>query len=194
MKTSKWVIAAAGGLFLAACIPSVNPFYTSKDIVFEQKLVGCWQDKEAKDNPQTWTFEAGPEKSYKLTVVEDGGDKSGEFSAHLFSLKQTLSLDIVPTDCKYATNIAGITEASMFPGHLLFKVAAIQPELKLAVTDYEWLEKFLEKNPNALAHHLEDKRILLTASTSELQQFILAHVGEGELFKDPGVMERKPAK
>lgn len=193
MKTSKLVIAAAGGLFLAACIPSVNPFYTSKDVVFEQKLVGRWQDRESKDNPQIWTFEAGSEKSYKLTVIEDG-DKTGEFSAHLFILKQTQFLDIVPTDCKYATNSSSLVEASMFPGHLLFKVVTIEPELKLATSDYDWLEKFLEKNPNALAHHLEDKRILLTASTSDLQQFILAHQGENELFKEPGVLERKAAK
>jgi hypothetical protein len=193
MKKSNLVVAVASGLFLAACIPSVNPFYSSKDVAFDQKLIGRWQDKEVKDNPAVWTFEAGDDKSYKLTVVEDG-DKSGEFNAHLFKLKESQFLDIIPTDCKYATNSASIVEASMFPGHLLFKVVAIEPELKLATCDYDWLEKFLEKSPSALAHHIEDKRILLTASTSELQQFILAHQGETELFKEPGVMERKPAK
>jgi hypothetical protein len=81
----------------------------------------------------------------------------------------------------------------MFPGHLLFRVLAIEPELKLAACDYDWLEKYLDTHPHSLAHHKEDKRLLLTASTSELQRFMLAHLGKGELFQEPGEMVRKSA-
>jgi hypothetical protein len=190
MKRTKWIVAATVGLALVGCIPSVNPFYTPKDVVFEQRLLGRWQEKDKKESPNVWTFEAGSEKDYKLTVIEDDG-KTGEFSAHLFTLKHSQFLDIIPTDCKYATNNASLVDASMFPGHLLFKITEIQPELKLAVCDFDWLEKFLDKHPKALAHHTEDKQILLTASTSALQHFVLAHLATGELFKEPTVMERK---
>ena len=79
---------------------------------------------------------------------------------------------------------------------LIGRVSQIEPELKLALFDFDWLEKFLEENPGALAHHLEkpdgkDGRIVLTASTSELQSFVLAHRGEGELFKKPGEFVRQ---
>jgi len=39
----------------------------------------------------------------------------------------------------------------MFPGHLLLRASQLEPELKLAFLDFGWLEKFLEKNPKALA-------------------------------------------
>ena len=52
----------------------------------------------------------------------------------------------------------------MFPGHLLFRVVQVEPELKLAVFDYDWLQNYLDKHPNSLAHHREDKSIVLTAS------------------------------
>jgi hypothetical protein len=73
MKTRILIFIAAGGLVLAACIPSVHPFYNDKDVVFEPRLAGQWQEKEKKDPPQVWKFEAGPDKSYKLNVTEEHG-------------------------------------------------------------------------------------------------------------------------
>jgi hypothetical protein len=63
--------------------------------------------------------------------------------------------------------------------------------LKVASTDFGWLEKHLTASPKALAHHVEDKRLLLTADTRALQRFVLKHLGDGELFEKPTVMVRK---
>ena len=79
----------------------------------------------------------------------------------------------------------------MFPGHLLVRVSQLEPELKLAFFDFDWLQKYLEKNPKALAHHQEGDRIVLTAGTRDLQKFVLKHLGEGELFEKPGAMVRQ---
>jgi hypothetical protein len=61
----------------------------------------------------------------------------------------------------------------------------------LTFSDFDWLEKFPEKNPQALAHHVEEKRIVLTADTRDLQKFVLQHLGQGELFAKPAGMIRK---
>jgi hypothetical protein len=73
----------------------------------------------------------------------------------------------------------------MFPGHLLIHVPQIEPTLKLAPFNFDWLEKFLENNPKALEHHQEGDRIILTADTSALQNFVLQHLGTNELFQAP---------
>lgn len=182
----------AVALLVGACIPSVNPFYTAKDVVFESGLVGEWQVKEGADEPQLWKFEKDKSNSYKLTVTEKDG-KQGEFSAHLFTLKGNYFLDLIPSDCNYATNQAGLVAAAMFPGHLLARVPQLGPELKLAFSNYDWLEKYLKANPKAIGHRVEDRGILLTADTSELQKFILKHMGTNELFTAPGELVRLPA-
>ena len=192
-KRSLAVIAAAA--LVGACIPSVNPFYTGNDVVFDTRLVGDWQEKGTANEPEVWKFTKSGTNGYALTIVEKHG-KEGSFDARLFKLKDELFLDIIPTDCEYATNQADMVAASMFPGHLLIRVPQIEPELKLALFDFDWLEKFLEENPAALAHHVEkpdgkDGRFVLTASTSELQSFVLAHLGEGELFQKPGEFVRR---
>jgi hypothetical protein len=190
MKTQNLIIVAGAAVMFCSCIPSVNPFYTDKDVVFDNRLLGEWREKDSKEEPQVWKFEKADDKAYKLTVIEKG-NKEGKFSAHLFKLKDHSFLDLIPTDCNYATNQADLVGFSMFPGHLLFRVSQFEPELKLAAFDFDWLEKYLKKNPKALAHHMEDDSIVLTAGTRDLQKFVLKHLVEGELFNTPGVMVRK---
>src|SRR5215831_13911553 len=139
MKRRNAVVLAAITVVLASCIPSVNPFYTDKDVVFEGKLLGEWQEKEKSDEPQVWKFEEGKDKAYKLTVTEKEG-KQGEFEAHLFKLKQDYFLDI--TASEIGTNVADLIKASLISGHLLLRISQFEPELKLAMTDVDWLDKY----------------------------------------------------
>jgi hypothetical protein len=189
MKKRNLIAIGAAAILLAACIPSVNPFYGEKDVVFDPHLVGEWQEKGKTNEPEVWKFEQSTNNDYKLTVTEEG--KTGEFSARLFNLKGERFLDVIPTDCKFDDKQAYLVAYSMFPGHLLMRVGQIEPELKLAVSDYDWLEKFLQKNPKAVGHHLESERIILTADTPDLQKFVLKHLGTNELFKEYGEMVRR---
>jgi hypothetical protein len=196
MKKQNLIAFAAVAILLAACIPSVNPFYTDKDVVFDQHLIGEWVDKSNPDALTTWKFEQATNRGFLLTVTGEG--KMGEFSAHLFKLKQEQFLDIIPYDWSYPTNQSDIITASMFPGHLLLHVAQIEPVLKLSFCNFDWLGSYLEKNPKALAHHVEspentvkEARLILTADTADLQKFVLKHLGTNELFRDYSSMTRQ---
>lgn len=187
MKTRNLIAISAAVILLAACIPSVNPFYQDKDVVSDPHLNGEWQD--GSDEREVWAFEQTTNKSYILTVTEQG--KTGKFSAHLFKLKDAQFLDLTPADCDYATNQVELVAFSMFPGHLLMRVAQIEPELKMAGWDYDWLGKYLETNSTAIGYHRESDRVVLTDSTENLQNFVLKHMGTNELFKEFGTMVRK---
>src|SRR5207302_10821506 len=116
------ITLAAVAVLLAGCIPSINPFYTNKDVVFEPKLLGAWREKEKTDEPVVWKFEEGKDKAYELTVTEKEG-KQGKFEAHLFKLKQQYFLDIIATEI--GSNVSDTVTASLIPGHLLFRVPQI---------------------------------------------------------------------
>ncbi|HEY5043865.1 MAG TPA: hypothetical protein VIK53_17980 [Verrucomicrobiae bacterium] len=171
-------------VLLCSCVPSVNPFYTDKDVVTDPRLPGVWQEA-GNDKPSVWKFEAGETNSYKLTVTEDTG-KTGEFNAHLFKLGEEHFLDLIPTGCDYATNQAELVGVAMIPGHLLVRCSPGESKMHLALCDPDWLKKFLGKNPNAIAHRNDEDLIVLTAETDALQQFVLNHLGKDELFSDGG--------
>lgn len=191
MKKRCLIAVTAAAVLLSACIPSLKPFYTEKDVVFEAGLLGEWRANDAKEDQEVWKFEKTDGKAYQLTTVEKDG-RQGSFKAHLFKLKQEYFLDLIPVKIDYATNQASLAACAMHPGHLLFRVPQIAPELKIAATDYVWLGKFLKANPKSLAHHgEEDDGILLTADTKSLQGFVLQHLGERELFCQPSVLVRQ---
>lgn len=190
MKKRYAIALAACVLALAACIPSLHPFYSDKDVVFEPRLVGEWLEKDKADNPQSWRFEKGDENAYKLLVTESDG-KTGEFAAHLFKLQEQLFLDLTPSEINFATNQSDLVSMCLIVGHMLVRVPQLEPSLQLAFIDTDWLEKYLEAHPESLAHQKEKDRLVLTAQTTELQQFVLQHLGAGELFQKPGEMIKK---
>jgi len=191
MKTRNLFAIFGMAVLATACIPSVNPFYTEKDVVFDARLLGKWEAKGDTNDVTTWTFEKSADKAYKVVVTEKD-NKQGVLEGNLFKMGDHLFLDLIPADCKFAPEQADIVAAAMFPGHLLLCVPKVEPTLQLAFCDYDWLEKYLEAHPEALAYHAEDKRVVLTAKTEELQAFVKRHLTE--MFQQPEELTREPAK
>jgi hypothetical protein len=176
---------------IAACVPSVNPFYTDKDVITDPRLLGAWEESDKTNNPETWMFEDAPSNAYTATYTENDG-KTGKFEAHLFKIADTTFIDLTPAECNYATNQTFLINASMIPGHLLMRVKVSADKLTVATINPDWLQKFLEKNPNAIAHRIDHDAIFLTAETGALQKFILKHSGTNELFGEDGDYIRPP--
>lgn len=164
------------GLLLAvsACVPSLHPLYTEKDAVFEPALLGEWVEAKS-DSKSTLTFIKSADKEYKLISADEKATSS--FIAHLVKLGEKLFLDIngdSSVDCR----------TSAMPVHMFFLVSQTEPTLRMWDFNDKWLEEFLKKNPAALKHEIVDSDVVLTASTRELQSFVLRHVNTKEAFAD----------
>ena len=86
MKTKNLVGIAASIVLFGACVPSVNPYYAEKDIIFDARLVGEWQSKDSSDR-QCWKFEKSGDNAYKL-VVTDKDQKRGDYREPNYQFKQ----------------------------------------------------------------------------------------------------------
>lgn len=174
---------------LGGCVlPSLHPLYSDKDIVFEEKLLGNWRSCSSKE---MWLFEKGSEpNSYNLTGTDTDG--SGKFIAHLVAIDDMLFLDLFPGEPE-SLKSCSLWRYSICPLHLFIKVDQIEPTLKIRMMNPEKMQKLLENDPNLLKHEIlekNDNRIVLTASTAELQKFMRAYGNSDELFGD--VAEFKP--
>jgi hypothetical protein len=202
MKT-KLPFALCLALLLPGCVPSVNPLYTSKDLVFDPALVGVWSEENDKE---TWSFQKAGEKKYLLKHTDDEG-QVGEFDAHLLKLGKQLFLDLRVLDPGAKDDDLSMNNWARWtliirPGHLFLKVDQISPELQMRVMDPDALEKLLEKNPKAVRHERirfdprddDDKgQIVLTAETKDLQKFILKHMNDEKLFGEPSNLRKRDA-
>ena len=184
-------IALLGALLvLGGCVlTSVYPYYTAKDVAFEPKLVGRWNDA---DHPgatnKFWEFVRQETNSaYTLTVRD--GDEEKAYRAHFFRLKEWTFIDATPKE----------GHDDFIPPHYLLKVSQVEPTLKMAVLDYKWVQERLEEKPGMLRHTWVEKkpgqseggRLVLTADTADLQKFILKYAADTNAFSDEVVLTRQ---
>ena len=176
-------------MLLTSCVvTSLYPFYTSKDLVFDQSLLGEWVDAATTNQPADFfRVERQGEKGYVMTAFTASETNTSE--ANLFRLKQHLFLDVFPTN----------RSLDYVPVHQLTKLTRLEPEIEGVNLNYDWLAKLLEKRPGAIRHLvLPDKpgddqggRVVLTAGTAELQRFILKHVNNTNAWNEPSKWKRR---
>ena len=183
---------------LGGCVPvmSLHPLYTEKDVVLENGLLGAWVDES--DNPETiWQFSRidEPKNAYKL-VFSDTEGKKGSFVAHLVKLQNRFFLDVYPSELPSKIedpNKLDLPFNSFFliPVHTFLKIDFNGPKLKMWITNDEDMKQLLKEKPNAVKHTFIENKLILTAPTKELQNFILKYADDKRVFKGEIVLGRK---
>jgi hypothetical protein len=175
-------LAITASLLCGCLITSLHPLYEDKDLVFEPKLLGIWKPDEA--NPtESWTVEKASEKGYHLTLDDD--NYSSLLTAHLarFGTNYFLNLRISKSGMKEIRDMEGPYLGFLVPAHIFAKVTFSDAHLEAATLDVGKTREFLRKNPAALRYELiENDQIVVTASTKELQDFLLKTANDAGLF------------
>ena len=194
MKRNLLLLTTAAALTLAGClVPSVHPLYTEKDLIFDPALIGTWGEAGNEDRH---LFAREGEKAYLWTRQDK--ESTNVFRAHLMQLGEHRFLDAVLVRTSDEWKGVGRVSVVVRPAHLFFKVELQKTSLRVRALSTEWLDKILEENPKAIAHERihepdrrdEERRVMLTASTAELQKFILKSVGEAKAFTEGDVWTR----
>ncbi len=187
-------------VLMGGCVPvlSLHPLYTKENVVFKQELLGTWADPNSPGT--TWQFKRADKDQnvYKLVFSDEDGRK-GLFDTHLVKLKGRFFLDLYPAEfpCDLEDpNKVDWPYNSFFlvPVHTFIKVDSIEPTLKMRLTLDDKMEQLLKENPKAVKHAVLEDKSVLTASTKELQAFVLKYADDEKLFGEPTVLKRIKAK
>jgi len=210
MKAKKLIIYCLAAL-LAGCVPvvSLQPLFTREDIRFDEKLLGTWVE-DANKPKSSWEFTRLEETAadglvpslrgeidrlYRLNVTDAEGRK-GSLVACLVKLQDRLFLDVFPDKLPSGEQDMEKTKlvfnAFFFvPAHTFIRVDSLTDSLKVRLTDDDGFKKLLEAEPDAVKFALVEDRPILTASTKELQAFVLKHAGDERLFPGEVTLTRK---
>jgi hypothetical protein len=170
----------------AGCVvSSVYPYYTDKDVTFDAKLVGEWsQNNETKE---FWKFAKDGDNRYAVQFT-DSDKVTTDLEGRLFQLNGQRYLDLLGKDQKLST----------IPVHALIKVLLTDSELTLTTINYDWMDELLKKSPAALRHHRiragdgpDDYRLILTADTAELQNFVIKNQATEAAWTKSDPMKRR---
>jgi hypothetical protein len=173
--------------FLTGCLPSLNPVYKDEQLVVVDAALGTWTQPDSK---ATWVITKRDARSYALVYTDEQGQQ-GRFVARLAMIEGTLFLDLFPEEAQGSAN--GLYNVHQVPIHTIYVVKRTKPGLELASIDFNWLQKHLTDNPQAIAHATVGGGKLITAPTEDLQAFVVAHKGA---FTNNFKLEReaKPTK
>jgi len=113
MKTRIIFLAGILMILLPGClVKSLHPFYTEKDLVFREDLIGSWSGEDstrweiARHIKLTGLLKPSvPGKAYNITYSDSKGEST--FIAHLFMLNKQLYLDFYPNELDCSTDQFG---------------------------------------------------------------------------------------
>jgi hypothetical protein len=161
---------------LGGCIPvlSVHPLFSENELIFDPNLLGLWK---AADSNQTWQFSRiEDQNTYQLVITENDGNQ-GTFLAGLGELQGNLFLVIYPKEPQSMEQESGFYKQHILSLFSSMRVEQIDPNLKIAMMDYDKVNKIIKADPNILTCETPemDNKLVLTASTEELQKFVVEY-------------------
>ncbi len=156
-------------IFTGCIVTSIHPLYTEDVTIFDTNLIGEWIGENEDGGP---VFIQDGEKKYKLFLKEE--KDTLQFEVHLVKLQEHLFLDLFPlspekdNDTFWGMHILAL--------HSIIFVKQIEPTLQLAPLNQQWLKDQIKNDPACIAHEIVRDRIILTASSKDLQKFVINHV------------------
>ena len=179
---------------LGGCVLSVHPLFSEDDLVFEEKLLGVWAEKA--DSQERWEFGRHGDRDDKryTFVYTDTEGKTGEFLASLGKLNDMLFIDLYPAEADVNAN--AFYKYHLLGTHTFIKIEQIGPTLQMRVMSPDKMKEMLKQDPNIVKHEVleeRDPQILLTASTEELQHFMVEHANDEGLFNETTDLRRLEA-
>ena len=179
-------IAVCGAALLAGCWTlSIEPLYTEETLTYTDDLVGTWGNPDDPDD-ETSTFLPESDSTYRLIIKEEG-EPDGVFEAHLVRLDGRLYLDLLPEEPECGGELY---VSHMLPAHSFWLTSLEGHALSLDILDPDWIKENIDAGRVAIDHVRRDDAVVLTASTPELQQFVIAHA-DSAFTGEPLVLERQ---
>jgi hypothetical protein len=178
-------------LVLPSCLTSLHPLYTEKTLVQRKELnANRWKDKEGV----TWTFKKRDQsKLYDLVCQKQNNYM--EFEAGLVKLGDHHFLDLQNQGAPYqmlnGKKIEGPEAPTLLAlnieGHNFYRIAFKDKKLQVMSFDDTYLKTLFKQRKVRIKHEVlgegsSTDMTVLTASSSELQQFMLKYGGDDKLF------------
>ena len=168
MRSLKIILALGFVLLIAGCVvSSLYPLFTEKDLAFDPTLLGTWAGVDEDD---TLVFKSGEGKAYDLTYITEG--QGLKFKVHLVQLGKIQFFDVYPKVDKEHDAI------HLLPAHSFWRLERDGDMLRTAWLDQGWFEDQIARKKIIIPHQLVEDRLILTASTEELQKFVLKYADE----------------
>jgi hypothetical protein len=181
---------------LGSCLTTLQPIFTEKDLVADSRLIGHWQ--KGKDKSEviyrqpnaeelknlSSTLQSHADKIYMLDEKDEQGNPKTTYYVFLVKLGKYYYTDYYPAEEMERESADDFFAAHYIPMHSIYRIKFINNNsLDIQQLDGGYLENLIKNNQIRIRHEvMEDGSYVITASTEELQQYLIKYSDVPEAY------------
>ena len=186
-------------IFLSSCLRTLHPIFTPKDIVYEPRLFGTWKIESQGNEGFAVITNLGsdnsielPEKisaikqnGYLVSYRDEDGKATEQYIAFLARIGKHLYLDYFPANKKDNKAGDGFFTAHFVKMHTSYRVNISKDgSFELSQLDESYVTKLINEKKIRISHEKDANGIIvITASTDEIQQYIIKYGDEPGAYR-----------
>jgi len=186
-------------IFLSSCLRTLHPIFTIKDIVYEPKLLGTWKSENqgtkgfvtittlAADNSIELPEKISTirQKGYLISYQDGDGNATEQYIAFLARIGKHLYFDYFPAEKKDNKTGDKFFTSHFVKMHTSYRVTISEDgSFELSQLDELHLTKLINEKKIRINHEKDaNGSIVITASTDELQQYIIKYGDEPGAYR-----------
>ena len=194
-------------IFLSSCLTTLHPIFTVKDLTYDPKLIGTWnieregnKERVIISNLATENSVELPgnisdikEKGYLISYQHEDSRNPERYIAFLARIGKYLYFDYYPAYKKEDQKIDEFFEAHFIKMHTSYRVEILNDgSFELSQLDGSYVKNLIDQKKIRISHEASaDDDIVITASTSELQQYLIKYGDEPEAYESKKTIFKK---
>ncbi|MCB9504109.1 MAG: hypothetical protein H6696_19475 [Deferribacteres bacterium] len=213
MKLKKIILLCLIPLLLSGClITSFYPLYTKDTLVLDDRILGKWEEfnrrnKEKDDEKETIIWEISfPEKIVVFKYLDDEEIKNeftyhivaydknapqykASFYLHLVKLENEMYADFYPLEDIEWDYQNELMAMHLVPAHTFSHIELDEKRLYFHWMHVEFLRDLIKQNQIRIRHENNERNIMLTAGSEDLQKFLIKYGKNKEAYEHGVEME-----
>ena len=195
-------------IFLSSCLNTLHPIFTEKDLAYDPKLIGTWKIDSNENKRRVVITNLSTEnsidlpgnissikqKGYLISYQDENGPTSERYIAFLARIGNHLYFDFYPAgkkeDLKMVDEFFGAHFVKM---HTSYRVEIMNDRsFELSQLAEGYVTRLIDEKKIRIKHETyADDNIVITASTSELQQYLIKYSDEPEAYESEKTIFKK---
>jgi len=194
-------------VFLSGCLTTLHPIFTEKDLAYDPKLIGTWetenQGKKGSAVISNLATEGSLEipgnifsikqKGYFITYRDENGKISEQYIAFLARIGKHVYFDYYPAEKKEDRKLDEFFGAHFVKMHTSYRVEILKDgSFELSQLEEGYVTRLIEEKKIRINHETDaDNNTIITASTKELQQYLLKYGDEPAAYRSDKTIFKK---
>lgn len=183
MLKSKAALLISAIVSLTGCVGvgSLHPLALpdGKETIFDPALLGTWEEADADDVAATKYTVARADSGYSFSLSTGTGEMHG-------------TMDLIQAGDAYLLDVYCPSDGAPLPIHLFVRLRLEKDTAWVAPMDSDWLQNRIKTSGELRRELLAegDQRVVLTASSTELRQYLLPYAADERAFGDESELHR----